>query len=137
MSALSVSTSPPVIVSPTQSSSSSSPSRSSVVSSPGLDLFVDLSSYTLSRQLSPIQTPAPLAQRQHPMVLRLRYNRTANITSVAASSSQPPASWVMSPSTLEPLTFKEANHFMCWHTAMKSEIAALHTNGTWYLLIPP
>jgi hypothetical protein len=25
---------------------------------------------------------------------------------------------------------------MCWHTAMKSEIAALHANGTWYLLIP-
>jgi len=60
----------------------------------------------------------------------------ANITSIAASSSQPLALWVMSPSTLEPLTFKKAECFMCWHTAMKSEIAALHANGTWYLLIP-
>jgi hypothetical protein len=129
-----VATSPLVVVSLVRSSSSSSPSRSYVVSSPGLDLCVDLSSYTLPRQSSPIQTPAPLAQRQHPMVLRPRHNRTINITPVAASSSQPPASLVMSPSTLKPLTFKKANHFMCWHTTMKSKITALHTNGTWSLV---
>jgi len=87
MPALSVSASPPAVVSPARSSNSTSPSKSSTVSSPGLDLCVDLSSYTLSRQPSPVQTPAPSAQRQHPMVLRPRHNRTANITSVAASSS--------------------------------------------------
>jgi hypothetical protein len=85
--ALSVSASPPATVSPARSSSSTSPSKSSIVSSPGLDLCVDLSSYTLPRQPSPVQTSAPSAQRQHPMVLRPRHNRTANITSVAASSS--------------------------------------------------
>jgi hypothetical protein len=40
----------------------------------------------------------------------------------------------MSPSTLEPLTFKEVDRFMCWHTAMKFEIAALHATGTWFLV---
>ena len=105
--ALSMTASPPANVSLAWSSSTSSPSTSSTVSSPGLDLCVDLSSYTLPQQPSPVQTPAPPAQRQHPMVLRPRHNRTVNITSVATSSSQPPASWVMSPSTLEPLTFKK------------------------------
>ena len=132
--ALSMFASPPAVVSPAWSSSTFSPSKSSTMSSPGLDLCVDLSSYTLPQQPSPVQTPAPPAQRQHHMVLRPRHNRTANITSVAAFSSQPPASRVMSPSTPEPLTFKEVDQFMCWHTAMKSEIAALHANGTWSLV---
>jgi hypothetical protein len=42
--------SPPATISLARSSSSTSPSKSSTVSSPSLDLCVDLSSYTLPRQ---------------------------------------------------------------------------------------
>jgi hypothetical protein len=78
-----MSASPPAAISLAQSSSSSSPSKSSNMSSPSLDLCVDLSSYTLVWQPSPTHP----AQRQHPMVLRPRHNKTTNITLVAASSS--------------------------------------------------
>ena len=36
----------------------------------------------------------------------------------------------MTPSTLEPLSFKEVDQYLCWHTAMKDEIATLHANAT-------
>ena len=60
--ALFVSASPPAVVSLAWSSSSTSPSKSSTVSLLGLDLCVDLSSYTLPLQPSHVQTPAPSAQ---------------------------------------------------------------------------
>jgi len=68
------------------------------------------------------------------MVLCSRQQKTANISSVSASSPSVSASRVMSPSTLEPLSFKEAGQYLCWHTAMKDEIAALHANVTWSLV---
>ncbi|KAH8484114.1 hypothetical protein H0E87_028517, partial [Populus deltoides] len=54
--------SPPAAVSSVQSSNSFSRPRSSVVSSLGLDLCVDLSNYIAPRQSSFVQTFAPLAQ---------------------------------------------------------------------------
>jgi len=68
------------------------------------------------------------------MVMRPRQPKTANISSVSASSPPVSTSWVMSPSTLELLSFKEADQYLCWHTTMKDEIAALHTNATWSLV---
>jgi len=68
------------------------------------------------------------------MVLRSRQPKTANVNSVSASSPPVSISRVMSPSTLEPLSFKEADQYLCWHTAMKDEIAALHANATWSLV---
>jgi len=72
--------------------------------------------------------------RQHPMVLHPRQPKIANISSVSASSPPVSTSRVMSPSALEPLSFKEANQYLCWHTAMKDEIVALHANATWSLV---
>jgi hypothetical protein len=68
------------------------------------------------------------------MVLLPKQNRTINTTSVSTSSSQSSAPRVTSSLTLEPLNFKDADRFIWWHTAMKSEIAALHASGTWSLV---
>jgi len=72
--------------------------------------------------------------RQHPIVLRPRQPKIANINSISASSPPVSTSRVMSPSALEPLSFKEADQYLCWHTAMKDEIVALHANATWSLV---
>jgi len=51
-----------------------------------------------------------------------------------APSSQSSAQQVMSRPTLQPVNFKEVDHFMCRHTGMKSEITALYANSTWSLV---
>jgi len=38
------------------------------------------------------------------------------------------------PLCFKPMSFKEANQYLCWHTAMNDEIAALHVNATWSLV---
>jgi len=68
------------------------------------------------------------------MVLRSQQPKTANVSSFSASSPPVSISRVMSPSTLKPLSFREADQYLCWHTAMKDEIAALHANATWSLV---
>jgi len=41
----------------------------------------------------------------------------------------------MSLFALEPLSFKEADQYLCWHTVIKDEIATLHANATWSLVL--
>jgi hypothetical protein len=51
-----------------------------------------------------------------------------------SASPLPPTSRVTYSSAREPLSFKEADRFLCWHSAMKSEITTLHADGTWSLV---
>ena len=101
---------------------------------PGLDLCVDLSTYSLPQLTSTDLPSAPPPIRQYPIMLRPQQPKTANISSISASSLPVSTLRVMSPSTLEPLSFKEADQYLCWLTAMKDEIAALHANATWSLV---
>jgi hypothetical protein len=129
--------SPPSATPPT--SPSQVPASSSQVlaeSSPGLDLYIDISSYSIPQQSPPIRSPdspAAVASRQHPMVLRPRQHKSVNVSSVSASSL-PPNSRVIYSSAHEPVSFREADRFLCWHSAMESEITALHANDTWSLV---
>jgi histone deacetylase 1/2 len=107
--ALSSSDSPSTADSPASSSALSSPSGHSAQSMPCLDLCVDLSTYSLPQLTSTDLPFSPPPIRQHPMVLRPRQPKTANISFVSASSPPVSTSWVMSPSALEPLSFKEAD----------------------------
>jgi histone deacetylase 1/2 len=68
------------------------------------------------------------------MVLRPRQQKTVNISFGSASFLLASAPRVTSPSTLEPLNFKEVDQYLCWHTAIKSEIVALYANATWSLV---
>jgi len=95
--ALSSSDSPSAADSPASSSAMSSPSGHSAQSVPGLDLCVDLSTYSLPQLTSTDLPSAPPPIRQHPMVLRPRRPKTANISSVSASSPPVSTLWVMSP----------------------------------------
>jgi len=67
------------------------------------------------------------------MVMRPRQHKSINLSSVS-TSPLPPNSRVTCSSTHEPLSFKETNRFLCWHSAMRSEITTLHANGTWFLV---
>jgi histone deacetylase 1/2 len=51
-----------------------------------------------------------------------------------SASSLPPNSRVIYSSAHEPVSFREADRFLCWHSAMESEIIALHANNTWSLV---
>jgi histone deacetylase 1/2 len=95
---------------------------------------MDLSTYSLPQQTSANQSSIPPPTWQHPMVLRPRQQKTVNISSVFASSPLVSASRVMSSSSLKPLSFKEADQYLCWQIAIKNEIAALHANATWSLV---
>jgi histone deacetylase 1/2 len=64
------------------------------------------------------------------MVLRLRQHKSANLSFVSGSPLQPHLRVTCS-SDHEPLNFKDANRFLCWQSAMRSEIAALHANNIW------
>ncbi|KAJ6340305.1 hypothetical protein OIU77_008126 [Salix suchowensis] len=101
---------------------------------PGLDLCVDLSTYSLPQLPSTTVPSAPPLPRQHSMVLRPRQPKTANLSSLSVSSPSIYPSRVLSPSNFEPMSFKEADRFECWHSAMKDEISALHANNTWSLV---
>jgi hypothetical protein len=96
------STMPPTSPSQVPASSSQVPTESS----PGLDLCIDLSSYSIPQQSPPIRSPdspAAVASRQHPMVLRPRQHKFVNVSSVSASSL-PPNSWVIYSSAHEPFS---------------------------------
>jgi len=127
------STMPPTSPSQVPASSSQVPTESS----PGLDLCIDLSSYSIPQQSPPIRSPdspAAVASRHHPMVLRPRQHKSVNVSSVSASPL-PPNLQVTYSSAHEPLSFREADRFLCWHSAMESEITALHANDTRSLVL--
>jgi hypothetical protein len=99
-----------------------------------LNLVVDFSSYPLQQATSlPSSSPAspPLVSR-HPMVLRPRQPKTANlvvfVAAVTASSRV-----ILSP-TSEPLTFSDADKYAVWHDVVCDEIKVLHFNHTWSLV---
>jgi len=118
------------------SSVPTSPSQVPAQSPSGLDLCIDLSSYSIPQQPLPIRSPdshAVVASRSHPMTLRPRQHKSVNVSSVS-TSPLPPISQVTYSSVHEPLSFREVDHFLCSHFAMKSEITALHANGTWSLV---
>ncbi|XP_073268322.1 uncharacterized protein [Populus alba] len=106
--------------------SSSSPGSSSI-SSPGLNLCVDLSQFSLQQATASESATPPPTARTHSMILRPRVSKTANF-------SVSPASRVVSLPQQEPLSFKDANRYIIWHNAMTEEIKALHGNHTWSLV---
>ena len=71
--------------------------------------------------------------RQHPMVLRPRLPKITNLTASLASFVNP-ISRVLSSPTYESITFYNADRYAVWHSAMKCEIQALHSNDTWSLV---
>ena len=133
---ITASDSPPSATPPASPSGPASPSQVPAQSPPGLDLCIDLSSYSIPLQQTPIRSsdsPALVVSRQHPMVLRPRQHKCINLSSVS-TSPLPPNSLVTCSPAHEPLSFKEANRFLCWHSAMRSKITTLHANGTWFFV---
>ncbi|KAJ6733370.1 hypothetical protein OIU74_005177 [Salix koriyanagi] len=117
---------------PSTSASPSSPDSAKFV--PGLNLCVDLSTYSLPQLQSTTLPSSPPPTRKHPMVLRPRQPKTANFSSISTTSPSTTTSREVTPSAHEPLSFREADRYLCWHTAMKDEIAALYENSTWSLV---
>jgi histone deacetylase 1/2 len=127
--------SPVVVVSPTASPLRSAPLLSSSTTgsssdSPhGINVCVDLSKFNLQHVPAAVFSPSQRA-RTHPMVLRPRPAKNTNLSIVAASR-------LTSLPQQEPLSFKDANRYVTWHTAMQDELLALHSNQTWSLVPPP
>jgi hypothetical protein len=111
---------------PEATSSSSSPA--------GLQLMVDLSSYQLQQvsSLPPSSPTSPPARSSHPMTLRPRQPKTANLAAFAAATSA--STRILHSPSSKPFTFSDADRYAVWHDAMCDEIAALHSNRTWSLV---
>jgi len=107
---------------------SSSTTSSSSLSPLGINVCVDLSKFNLQHVPAAVFSPSQRA-RTHPMVLRPRLEKNANL-SVAAVSG------VTTLPQQEPVSFKDANRYVTWDTAMQEELRALHSNQTW-TLVPP
>jgi histone deacetylase 1/2 len=107
-------------------SSSSSPA--------GLQLMVDLSSYQLPQvsSLPPSSHTSPLASSRHPMTLRPRQAKTANLVASAAATSA--STRVLHSPSSEPFACSDADRYAVWHNAMCDEIAALRSKRTWSLV---
>jgi len=101
---------------------SSSTTGSSSLSPPGINVCVDLSKFNFQHVPTAVSSPSQWA-RTHPMVLRPRPEKNANL-SVAAVSR------VTTLPQQEPLSFKDANRFVTWDNAMQEELQALHSNQT-------
>jgi hypothetical protein len=67
------------------------------------------------------------------MVFRPRQHKSVNVSLVSAPSL-PLNSRVTYSSAHEPVSFREADCFLFWHSAMESKITALHANDTWSLV---
>jgi len=108
-------------------SSSSSPA--------GLQLMVDLSSYQLPQVSSvPPSSPAsPPARSSHPINLRPRQPKTANLAASTVATST--STQVLHSLSSEPFAFSDADQYAVWHNAMCDEIAALRSNCTWSLVL--
>ena len=98
---------------------------SSPDSSPGLNLVVDLSAYPLHQDTS-VMPPSPASQlvlSRHPMILRSRHPKTANMVSFAAATTA--ATRVLLSPSFEHVAFSDADKYVAWHDAMCDEIKAL------------
>jgi len=115
------------LVSADSASTASSPlaAVSSSVSSSGLNLVVDLSAYPLHQATSvmPHSPTSPPLLSRHPMVLRSRQLKTANMVSSTAANTTT-TRVLLSPSS-EPVAFSDADKYVAWHDAMCDEIKAL------------
>jgi len=103
---------------------------SSPASSPSINLVVDLSAYPLHQDTSvipPSPAAAPLLSR-HPMVLKSRQPKTANMVSSTAANTA--ATRVLLSPSSEPIAFSDADKYVVWHDAMCDEIKALQSNHT-------
>jgi hypothetical protein len=91
-------------------SSSSSPA--------GLQLMVDLSSYQLPQvsSLPPSSPASPTACSKHPMTLRPRQLKTANLVASATATSV--STWVLHSPSSEPFAFSDADRYAVWHNAV-------------------
>jgi hypothetical protein len=107
-------------------SSSSSPA--------GLQLMVDLSSYQLPHisSLPPSSSESPSARSSHPMTLRPRQPKTANLAASAAATSA--STRVLHSPSSKPFSFSDADRYAIWHNAMCDKIATLRSNHTWSLV---
>jgi histone deacetylase 1/2 len=116
--------------SPSSADSPALEAASSSSSPAGLQLMVDLSSYQLPQvsSLPPSSPASPPARSSHPMTLRPRQPKTANLAASAASTRV-----LHSPSS-EPFAFSDADRYAVWHDAMCDEISALRSNRTWSLV---
>ena len=96
--------------------------------------MVDLSSYQLPQVslLQPSSPASPLAHSRHPMTLRPRQPKTANLVASAATTST--STQVLYSPSSEPFAFSDADGYAVWHNAMCDEIAALRETLTWYLV---
>ena len=137
------SASPSLASTPAASVSTSSPSpadspvleAASLSSSPArLQLMVDLSSYQLPQvsSLQPSSPASPSAHNRHPMTLRPRQPKIANLVASAATTST--STRVLHSRSSEPFSFSNADWYAVWHNAMCDEIAALRENRTWSLV---
>jgi len=80
-----------------------------------------------------LTSPAsPLLLSRHPMVLRPRQPKTANM--VASAAADIAATRVLLSPSSEPLTLSDADTYVVWHDAMCDEIKALRSNHTWSLV---
>jgi len=107
---------------------------SSPASSPGLNLVVDLSAYPLHQDTS-VMPPSPVSPpllSRHPMVLRSRQPKTANMVSSAATNTA--ATRVLLFPSSEPVAFSDTDKYVAWHDAMCDKIKALRSNHTWSLV---
>ena len=121
----------------TDSASAANPplaAASPPVSSPGINLVVDLSAYQLHQDTSviPPSPASPLLLSRHPMVLRSWQPKTANMVSSAAANTA--ATRVLLSPSSEPVAFSNADKYVAWHDVMCDEIKALRSNHTWSLV---
>jgi histone deacetylase 1/2 len=137
------SASPTLASIPTDSVSADSPSSadspilevaSSSSSPAGLQLMVDLSYYQLPQvsSLPPSSSTSLPARSTHPMTLRPRQPKIANLAASAAATSA--STRVLHSPFFEPFAFFDADRYAIWHNAMCDEIAALRSNRTWSLV---
>jgi len=96
--------------------------------------MVDLSFYQLPQvsSLPPSSPVSPPARSNHPMTLKPRQPKTANLVASTAATSA--STRVLHSPSFEPIAFSDADRYAVWNNAMCDEIAALRSNHTWSLV---
>jgi len=82
--------------------------------------------------VTPTSLASPPLLSRHPMVLRPRQPKTANM--VASTVADIAATRVLLSPFFEPRTFSDADKYVAWHDAMSDEIKVLRSNHTWSLV---
>ena len=82
--------------------------------------------------MTPTSPASPPLLSRHPMVLRSRQPKTANMVSSAAADTT--ATRVLLSPSSEPVAFSNADKYVAWHYAMCDEIKALRSNHTWSIV---